>query len=211
MNFQKDLEYARHKAKQGVRDFLQGAAAGDLNKIAESFEALELGDLDGGGWARAMRAVSRLKSVPRATQKFFLQVYLSDGDHIRQECDDLTLVDGLRVLLPKYKGAARHVYRGEGFRNRSRRTYGLAWTADADVARDFAKSSFYRMSTGGSVLLETLAPAEAIICAPALLDDRYGEKEYIVDRRRLTFVNVIDRFPQLSVDEFRATGAKAKK
>jgi hypothetical protein len=67
------------------------------------------------------------------------------------------------------------------------------------------------MSTGGSVLLETLAPAEAIICAPALLDDRYGEKEYIVDRRRLTFVNVIDRFPQLSVDEFRATGAKAKK
>jgi hypothetical protein len=45
VNFQKDLEYARHKAKQGVRDFLQGAAAGDLNKIAESFEALELGDL----------------------------------------------------------------------------------------------------------------------------------------------------------------------
>ena len=46
----------------------------------------------------------------------------------------------------------------------------------------------------GSVLLDALAPREAIVCAPGLLDDRYGEQEYVVDRRRLKAITVIERF-----------------
>lgn len=197
------------EAKQAFRDFVEGAASADLRRMTASCNLLDYGEWDGGGWARAMRAVARLKSIPRATQRFFLQIYLTYGDHIRQECNDLDLTDGLRVLLPKYKGRAMLLYRGESAHNRARRTYGLSWTACADVARSFSLSELTRTSDGGSVLLETLAPAEAIICAPALLDDRYAEKEYIVDRRRLKVVKVIDRFSQLSHDQFRSTRAKS--
>src|SRR5882672_4003520 len=193
----KELELELNKAKQGVRDFIQGAATGDLELMTASVDALDYEERDGGGWARAMRAAARLISVPRETQEFFLQVYIMNGDRIREECDDLALADGLRVLLPKYEGPAILLFRGESFRNRSRRTYGFSWTPSADIAHSFAENGFYRTFDGGSVLLETLAQPAAIICAPSLIDRRFGEKEYIVDRRGLTVVTAIDRFPQL--------------
>ena len=43
--------------------------------------------------------------------------------------------------------------------------------------------------------METLASTKAIICAPSLLiDDFVEEKEFIVDRRKLTAVKVIQRY-----------------
>jgi hypothetical protein len=56
---------------------------------------------------------------------------------------------------------------------------------------------------GGSVLIQTLAPPDAIICAPYRLNNRYGENEYLVDRRRLDRVTVLLRFSQLSHEEAR--------
>lgn len=76
--------------------------------------------------------------------------------------------------------------------NRSRRTYGLAWTPRVDVARVFAESR-REMYQGGSVLLEAYAPPEAIISAPALFTNRYDETEYLVDRRKLKSVKVLER------------------
>jgi len=46
------------------------------------------------------------------------------------------------------------------------------------------------------VLLKTEAPAEAVICSPMIVNDGYGEQEYLVDRRRLSRVDVVERFPQ---------------
>jgi hypothetical protein len=43
------------------------------------------------------------------------------------------------------------------------------------------------VSQAGSVLLETYAQAEAIVCE---VDNNYGEREFIVDRRRLGWVRV---------------------
>jgi len=203
MNFQKELERDRHKAKHAVRDFVQGAASANLARMQASLNSLDYGKFDGGGWTRAMRTVARLKSVPSKTRKFFLRLYIDNGDHIREECDDLALADGLRVLLPKYRGPAMRLYRGESASNLSRRTYGLSWTRSEEVARAFAETGPYRTFVGGSVLLEAHASENAIICAPALLADRYKESEYIVDRRRLKSVRAIDRFPQLSDDKPR--------
>jgi len=62
---------------------------------------------------------------------------------------------------------------------------------------------FWQTYKGGSVILETAAPPEAVICAPFLIDNRYGEDEYIVDRRHLGTVRVVARFPQKSFEEFR--------
>jgi len=50
---------------------------------------------------------------------------------------------------------------------------------------------------GGGVVLETDAPQDAIICIVDGGDDRYGEKEVLIDRRRLTAVRVIARYEEL--------------
>jgi hypothetical protein len=155
-------------------------------------------------WSRCMRAMARV-SCSDEFRRVFLQIYLQSGDHIRQEVgDDLALVDGLRSLLPVYDGPARTLYRGDSARNRRRRTYGAAWSASMDVALSYAATGMWRTFDGGSVLLEAFAPREAIVCAPGLLDDRYGEQEYIVDRRLLTAITVIECFSQMTINELDA-------
>lgn len=197
--FTPDLDWfkkQKQRSRQAVRDFVRGAAEADLRMMLGTFETLAYGDWDGGGWKHAMRAVSRLGSVPEATKSFFLQVFMDKGDSIRQECDDLALLSGLRVLLPRYEGTGMQLYRGDSFLNRKHRTYGASWSSDIEVAQGFADGWFHQCSKGGSVLLEAYAPPEAIICAPHLIDDRYGEQEYVVDRRYLKRVAVLERFPE---------------
>ena len=119
----------------------------------------------------------------------------NSGDHVRQDVNnDLALADALRVLLPPHLGPAVTLYRGESAWNRRRRKYGLSWSATAEVARQYASSGTYRTFAGGAVLLETFARPEAIICAPLMHDDRYSEQEYLVDRRRLRAVMVLERY-----------------
>jgi hypothetical protein len=69
---------------------------------------------------------------------------------------------------------------------------GSSWTASEEVARSFM-NGVWRTFEGASVLLRTEAPAEAAICCPLMLDDRYSEAEYLVDRRRLSRVEVMER------------------
>ena len=73
-----------------------------------------------------------------------------------------------------------------------------------DVALSYAATGMWRTFDGGSVLLEAFAAREAIVCAPGLLDDRYREQEYIVDRRLLTAITVIERFSQMTIHELDA-------
>jgi hypothetical protein len=63
----------------------------------------------------------------------------------------------------------------------------LSWSAKRSVAETFGEgtSGLYE---DGSVLLETLAPPEAILTK---MPERYGEGEYLVDRRRLRAVRVL--------------------
>jgi hypothetical protein len=79
---------------------------------------------------------------------------------------------------------------------RRHRTYGLSWTTDRVVAETFAQGSV-KQSIGGTVLLETTAPTEAIVCVPHdHVDEAYEvEAEYLVDRRRLGNVAVTKRYP----------------
>jgi hypothetical protein len=127
-------------------------------------------------------------------------VWVEHGDHIRSEVDDdLVLNKALWSLLPRYIGPAPlTLYRGEALGNRSRRTYGQAWTTDVEVARNVALGTF-RSFEGGSVLLKTTASGQAIISAPAHGEDRYREQEYLVDRQRLGCVEFVERSTQVSV------------
>lgn len=126
-----------------------------------------------------------------------LQRWIEDGDTIRELAgSDAALIDGLRFCLPVYRGCAVTLYRGDSAFNRRRRTYGMSWSSDRSTAEGFARG-VWQAHEGGSVLLKTLAPAEAIFCAPALLGDEFAEGEYLVDRRRLVRVEVLKRFPQV--------------
>jgi hypothetical protein len=65
-----------------------------------------------------------------------------------------------------------------------------------EVARGFA-NGHWRTFNGGSVVISTLAPREAIISVPGLEHERFeAENEYLVDRRRLKAVDVLERFSQ---------------
>jgi hypothetical protein len=195
--FRAEQREKRRLDRSAVRDFVEGARAEDGRRVLRAIEALK----ERGIWKKAMRAIGKVDDVPDEFRERFLHVWLFKGDHIRSEVgDDLTLLDGLRSLLPRYRGLALILFRGDSMCNRRRRTYGASWTESIEVAQQYAEG-IWRTFKGGSVLLETRAPPEAVICAPAMFDDRYAEREYIVDRRRLSAVKVVQRFSQLDLKE----------
>jgi hypothetical protein len=121
-----------------------------------------------------------------------LDEWCRNGEHIRNEVgDDKVLMTALRILLPSYSGPGLTLYRGDNAWNRRKRTYGLSWSTERNTARDYARSC-----TGGSVLLCTEAPPDAIISAPAFLNNGHGDDEYLVDRRLLLRVTVLERFTE---------------
>lgn len=139
-----------------------------------------------------LRTAARLSDVPLRVKKYFRELHFLSGDHLRQEFGDRLLVDAYRVLLPRYRGPAVLLYRGETAWNRRGRCYGLSWSASRPVAESFA-AGVARCHEGGSVLLATLAPPEAIV---SRMPNRYGEGEYLVDRRCLGAVRVLMRFSE---------------
>jgi hypothetical protein len=176
-----------------INRFVSAATSGDVAGFETAMHEL----WDGGILLQqAFRAVGRLQRVAPAIRAYFLQKWISDGDSIRNEMrEDRFLLPALRMLLPPYNGPAVRLYRGDSAFNRRRRTYGMSWSARRDVAEGFALG-IWRRFRGGSVLLETLAPAEAIICVPHLHDDTFEEAEYLVDRRRLSSVKILARFAE---------------
>jgi hypothetical protein len=177
-----------------IRD---GVRASDPERFVDGFLQL---DLVYDGWRPAMRAIRKCPPPAARFRRWFRDnIWLPDGDHIRSETgDDLLLADALRVLLPPYRGQAARLWRGDSAWNRRCRTYGLAWSRDAETAHDFARSRC-RMYEGGCVVLETRAPAAAIICIVPASSDRYAEREALVDRRRLSCVQVVARYGQIDL------------
>ena len=191
-------EWLAVAAKQR-RDTREAMMAGAAAIAADDPRALRaaINALNGcGALDRAFAKCAQGSAAGPNVQADMLQGWLDAGDSLRSMVNhDLRLLDGLRTLLPPYQGAELILYRGDSARNRSRRTYGFSWTFSVDVARSFALGG-WQTFRGGSVLLRATVPATAVICAPGLHDDRYGEAEYLVDRRLLKSVTVIERFEQ---------------
>jgi hypothetical protein len=180
-----------------ITAFVDATRRGDRVALADLIGQI---DYAYDGWKRVFQRLARLERIKPDMRDAWLTIYIHSGEHIRCEVgDDLLLIRALRVLLPPYRGRAVTLYRGGSFYNRCRRTYGLSWTRECEVAEGFANGD-WRRCVGGSVLLQTLAPPDAIICAPHRLNNRYGEDEYLVDRRRLGLVTVLRRFAQEQPD-----------
>jgi AraC-like DNA-binding protein len=113
----------RRLERSAIRDFVEGARAGDGHRVLRAIEAFETSVLD--GWKKGMRAIAKVDDVPNEFRERFLRgPWLVEGDHIRSEVsDDLILLDGLWSLLPRYRGPALILFRGDSIYNRRRRTY----------------------------------------------------------------------------------------
>lgn len=190
------------RRREAVSTFVSGVANADMIGVVCSIELL---DSSLGAWSAAFRKVARLGPVDPDVKAGFVRFWMRYGDALRQDAGtDLELLDALRVLLPSYEGSAVTLYRGETAWNRKHRTYGLSWTTSRDVADDFARRDMRRSGEGGTVVLRTLAPPEAIVCALHLVEhDRYAEEEVIVDRRRLGRVDVLCRYEQVPAGQPR--------
>jgi hypothetical protein len=68
------------------------------------------------------------------------------------------MADALRLLLPVYQGPGLRLFRRESFFNRRRRSHGLSWSDDSEVARSYAESGVCRTANGGSILLAAMRP-----------------------------------------------------
>jgi hypothetical protein len=187
-------QQARESATlRAIQTFVEAAITGDLKAFAASLGQL---DTDAFALGEAFRRVAReAKRVPMSTRRAFLFTWFSHGDHWRCEIgDDLLLADALRAQLPPYRGTKPvELYRGDSAYNRRRRTYGPCWSRSRFIAQQHAEQ-WCAYCPAGSVLLQTLAPPSAIICAPATRTYS-NEQEYIVDRRRLRRVTLLQRYP----------------
>lgn len=205
-------EQEGREARRRLRDFVNAAAVGDAEKMLADIDQIEFGSIHRAGWSHVMRRIAKLGSVPRRTREVFRRLYIRSGDHIRQEAGgDLALIAGLRVLLPPYRGRAKVLYRGQGALAPRSRSYGLSWSASRTVAESWAKG-IWRNARGGSVLLKTLAQPDAIISRIPDDEDRYGEIEYLVDRRRLRRVTIVANYPERpeAIERRLNSGRKAK-
>ena len=199
-DFHEAIRRERQEARAAARAFVQACQDADLRAFGFAAEALFESV---GGWRLACKAVARLEKIEPAIRRAFLEVWTETKSLPLTIGDDRVTRDAIRILLPPYTGKQPvRLFRGTTFRERRRRTYGFSWSEDRATAERFAENHAHvaaelkRMQLGHdplnleAVLLETLAPPSAIICAPR----HYDEKEYLVDRRRLNVVTVARRW-----------------
>jgi hypothetical protein len=185
----------RTREREAITSFVQVVVDGDVNALSKAVAQVDVNSV----WKQTLRALIR-RSIAGSEElrRHFLGIYLAHGNHIRQEVeDDFLVAEALRLLLPAYHGLGLRLFRGESLFNRRRRSYGLSWSDDIEVARSCAETGMCRTANGGSILLAVDAPANAIICATWVHNDRLGEREFIADRRLLKGISVVARFQQM--------------
>jgi hypothetical protein len=179
---------------EAVRDVVRAVGTDDLELLYSAFERLHQNLL----WPDAMRALRQAgaRASPRM-QREFIEIYFEHGIGVhRQLLSDADAVGALRLLVPPYEGPSMQLYRGDAAWTYRNRKYGLDWTPERDVAASHAYT--WQLHPGGGVLLQADASSRAIISAPFLLEDApalaKAEAQYIVDRRRLRNVRVMQKF-----------------
>ncbi|MBX3492129.1 MAG: hypothetical protein KF899_04160 [Parvibaculum sp.] len=191
--FMEDIRRERDQNREAVREVVAAIRAGDAGRALRAIcRAADLYIC-----REAFVRIARLPPAAPEIQDAFLALFTSSGDSLRSMVnDDRVLARGLRVLLPSYTGPAVRLWRGELAANARYRRYGASWTASRDIAEAFAQSEIRRQSRGGTVVLETLAPPDAILCARTLHPDHLesNEQEFIVDRWKLDKVRIVARF-----------------
>jgi hypothetical protein len=201
----------QREARDAARGFYNAVAAGDDPDALE--DAMLWLNETLGGWNRAMRSIKSLPRPSDEVRRRFLMFWIEASTLPRKVGNRRTMVDGLRILLPgNYDGPGLQVYRGTRRREYRARRYNISWTTDLGTAREFARACsdgpVSKLGHGADpnwegVILETVAPAEAILHVRGneltfengAGEVRFDEGEVIVDPFKLHRVTAIERLP----------------
>jgi hypothetical protein len=212
-HLQKHIRDQRAQARAAAKGFIEACQSGDVDRFEAAAGLLvDNPEARSATWTTMFRQVAQLRSVHESIQQAFQLLWVESRLSSRCASNDAQL-DALRVLLIPYKGPAVRLFRGARVheaRFRKRKFYGVSWSSDIEAADWFARH--YQAASGGTAVLETIAPPEAIISAldGLYLENADGERmfdelEYIVDGRRLQRVTVVRRYPQISFEEWDKT------
>lgn len=145
-------------------------------------------------WRRLMRELIACAPKDTAIANCFHTQWHVSHHYIRILIDDdELLMNMLWVWLPRYEGPDLLLYRGENIDRLERGVIGTAWSNRENTALMFV-SGLNAIGKGG-VIIDTTAPAEAIIAGPSVHSRRLNEHEYTVDRRRLGNISNQCYFP----------------
>jgi hypothetical protein len=197
-DFKAALAAERRDDRRAGALFAKACADGD---VAAFYAAI--GELSGtvNGWYHAMRLVGRRDHVSDRIKGVFLPIWIEHKNLPLTVGHRPTMAKALRVLMPRnYSGPALPLYRGTTAGERRRHLYGFSWTARLEIARD--KFAEQRSHSSDAVVLETLAPPEAILHVRRERD-YFDEDEVVVDPFRLGQVKVLARLPGRSTDEMK--------
>lgn len=197
----------RKNNRLGAARFVEACKSGDVEALIQAASFLHDETLD--GWRLAMLKVGRLPAVSAEIRLAFLNVWIESKTLAAHIGSRRALADALRVLMPcDYRGTELRLYRGASWPERRRRRYGFSWTRDREIALSFAEPHAGIMPDidreaemraremarqwGGGVVLETIAPPDAILLVREP-EDYYDESEVVVDPFRLRGVTVAER------------------
>jgi hypothetical protein len=195
--------------RKHIADMIEGVATGDVPRFNSAFYATMLHD-DGGTaiWRAAFRGIAELTSVPVSPiQEYFAQeiVGVDEEGYLEDALGSDLLIAAYRKLLTPYFGGldvpkTLKLYCVMTAADYRAGSYYIHWYDDIDeVAADW--EGWYDVP-GGAVLVETLAPAEALISrytrcitySRVNTGERVTKKnrgKFVVDPRRLTDVTVV--------------------
>jgi hypothetical protein len=179
-------------ARQAANAFLRICKEGSADQIETA--ALWL-DETVGGWRRAMAKVGKLGRVTPEVQNAFETEWIARKHLSLLVGNRPACAAALRVLLPGgYSGPPLTLYRGTHQGERRRRLYGFSWTTDAAIARQFAQPHAENALEGrAGIVLQTLAPPQAILLIRQQEGASYDENEVVVDPYRLAKIVVHER------------------
>lgn len=145
-------------------------------------------------WGTLIRALITRPPKDGAIADRFHTIWHTSHHHIRELVgDDELLMDMLWTWLPRYRGQDLVLYRGENIDRLELGRIGTAWSVNEKTAQMFA--SGWNATGNGGVILETTAPAGAIIAGPSAHSIRMDEHEFTVDWRKLSTIIRNRHFP----------------
>jgi len=179
----------QRQALRAAANFAAVCARGDAEGLYNASLWL---DESGDGWRLAMIKIARLVRVTRQIQDAFVSIWVEHKMLPLRVGDRAVLAKALRVLMRGgYGDAPLTLYRGAKSHEHSRRIYNFSWSTDIGIARKFAKHWANPDLNSNGIVLETLAPPEAVLLMRQP-EDYFDEGEVVVDPFRLDRVKLIE-------------------
>jgi hypothetical protein len=212
------LRLERRLARARIRDLMAAYRQGNVDRFLDNM----LGDLFPWPAAfRAFAKLRDVPKPMQAA--FLFAWCDSKGVHLRADSHAILCAALRAMTPVYTGRRPLPLFRGTAWKEHARWQYGLSWTASRSVARDFARNyRDIRKSLRSrgvddpgldGVVVKTMAPPAAIVCRMkypppvtnaeraelafehpnAEIVERHHEREYLVDRRALKTVTVVER------------------